>query len=72
MLSSLLRRGQQIHNRFVERLMFHASCAKLIFTNPYSTPDAEAAFSAPEVSQPRPQGLLAFQYGGGSGEGPGT
>ena len=52
--------------------MFHASCAKLIFTNPYSTPDAEAAFSAPEVSQPRPQGLLAFQYGGGSGEGPGT
>ena len=23
-------------------------------------------------SQPRPQGLLAFQYGGGSGEDPGT
>jgi len=22
--------------------------------------------------QPRPQGLLAFQYGGGSGEDPGT
>ena len=25
----------------------------------------------PDV-QPRPQGLLAFQYGGGSGEDPGT
>ena len=23
-------------------------------------------------TQPRPQGLLAFQYGGGSGEDPGT
>ena len=27
------------------------------------------SFPAP---QPRPQGLLAFQYGGGSGEDPGT
>ena len=25
-----------------------------------------------ETLQPRPQGLLAFQYGGGSGEDPGT
>ena len=25
-----------------------------------------------EITQPRPQGLLAFQYGGGSGEDPGT
>ena len=24
------------------------------------------------MRQPRPQGLLAFQYGGGSGEDPGT
>ena len=24
------------------------------------------------LAQPRPQGLLAFQYGGGSGEDPGT
>ena len=24
------------------------------------------------AQQPRPQGLLAFQYGGGSGEDPGT
>jgi len=28
--------------------------------------------AAQEKTQPRPQGLLAFQYGGGSGEDPGT
>ena len=36
---------------------------------------SKAAFvilQQPGVPQPRPQGLLAFQYGGGSGEDPGT
>ena len=32
----------------------------------------EGASSAPVVTQPRPQGLLAFQYGGGRREDPGT
>ena len=38
-----------------------------------SRPQAvQICFSAHSQLQPRPQGLLAFQYGGGSGEDPGT
>jgi len=37
-----------------------------------SSPVVSLVVGKQAQGQPRPQGLLAFQYGGGSGEDPGT